>query len=143
MFYGNISYIKEASSNELPKGTLGGDLKNATISLNSKDIFTPKLKSAITSVWNKKIKSMATEYIEQMYSSWYNKDNDLSLDQVKKMASVDVIDISKSKDEYDIEYWVGGGKKYKEFFSDHAIIAEVTLDKDCKLKEVGKIYLAG
>lgn len=141
MFYGVV--LKEGSNNELPKGTLGGDLKNATVSLSSKDIFTPKLKSALASIWSKKIKSMTTEYIEQMYSTWYNGKDELSLDEVKKMATVDVINVSFYKGEYDIEYWVGGGKRYKEFFSDHAIIAEVTLDKDCKLKEVGKVYIAG
>ena len=48
MFYGVV--LKEGSNNELPKGTLGGDLKNATVSLSSKDIFTSKLKSALASI---------------------------------------------------------------------------------------------
>ena len=113
MFYGNI--LNEAYNN-LPTGTLGGELKNCKV-WDKEKLLDDKLKKVIVNLYNTKIKKAINDYIDTIFDKYQKKNNTIKLDEVKKLATklIDYVSVYhnlKDKNKICIDYFVNNW--YKE-----------------------------
>lgn len=119
---------------------------NSETRVNSKRVSDEELSKIIIAVnksWetiNNKIK----EYVGSLLDEWYEDDGEYmygcnTVSKVMKFAVIDVVDIYKRSNSYDIIIWYNSKSSCKDadkFFGNHSLTCDVELTKDFKVSDI-------
>lgn len=119
---------------------------NSETRINSKRVTDEELSKIIT-VMNKSwstIKNKIKEYVGSLLDNWYKDDDGYlygcnTADKVMKFATLDVVDVYKHSNSYDIVIWYNSKSNHKDadkFFGNHSLTCNVELTKDFKVSDI-------